>query len=70
MPRTFPWHSSTSGVYHNNSECDAGKTIEADTLLQGTGGKPLCPRCAERNRRGEYAAMPRFGRGDEGNPPS
>lgn len=70
MPRTFPWHSSASGVYHNNSECDAGKTIEAETLLQGTGGKPLCPGCAERNRRGEHAVMPRFARENGGNPPS
>jgi len=68
MPRTFPWHSSVSGVYHNNSECDTGKTIEVETLLQGTGGKPLCPRCAERNLRAEYAVVSRLAREEGGTP--
>ena len=52
MPRTFPWHSKKSGVYHNNSACRTGKEVDPDDLQQGTGGKALCQECAELNRQG------------------
>ena len=51
MPRTFPWHSKTSNVYHNNSDCNVGRTIQQKDRLQGTGGKPLCQKCSDLNRK-------------------
>ncbi|MFG0329398.1 MAG: hypothetical protein ACF8PN_05800 [Phycisphaerales bacterium] len=46
------WHSkSKRHYYHNNTSCDEGM---ADYLRDGSigdGGLPLCPRCAELNRR-------------------
>ena len=49
MPTTSPWHSSEDPVYHNNTNCDAGISIVDDDLMEGTGGKPLCPECADLN---------------------
>lgn len=51
MPRTFPWHAVTSDTYHNNSGCAAGKAILQGEHREGTGGKRLCKRCMELNRK-------------------
>ena len=53
MPRTSAWHSTNnSGVHHNNTNCTEGNNIERRYLRLGTGGKPLCKRCADLNRMG------------------
>ena len=41
-----PWHSPDEAVYHDNSKCESGSKITAKRL-EGTGQKPLCPKCAE-----------------------
>ena len=50
LPRSFPWHSASSAAYHNNTDCKAGKHVEPDALIQGTGGKLLCTECDGLNR--------------------
>lgn len=45
MAKRSPWHSTLSGVHHNDSNCNTGNNIERENLRQGTGGKPLCQEC-------------------------
>ena len=45
------WHSSRSGVYHNNTLCDGGNRIRPERLEPGTGGRRLCEQCARLNYR-------------------
>jgi hypothetical protein len=53
MPRTTRvWHSVLRPVYHNNTACDTGNNIERENLRLGTGGKDLCRKCVDLNRRG------------------
>lgn len=52
MPRRSPWHSIKTGVHHNNTNCTEGNNIERKNLRSGTGGNPLCRRCADLNRTG------------------
>lgn len=49
LPGTFPWHSATSHVYHDNADCKAGSSIPRIYRREGTGGRHLCPLCAEIN---------------------
>lgn len=46
MAKTDPFHSIKQDVYHNNTSCTEGNNIEAVNRRSGTGGKPLCNRCA------------------------
>jgi hypothetical protein len=41
-----PFHSIKQNIYHNNTSCTEGNNIEKENLRAGTGGKPLCSRCA------------------------
>lgn len=50
MPKTSPWHSAKSSVYHDNTNCNTGNNIERENLRQGSGGKTLCHECAALNR--------------------
>jgi hypothetical protein len=50
MPQESPWHSIKERVYHNNTDCKAANNIDIEYLRPGTGGRPLCPECAQLNR--------------------
>jgi hypothetical protein len=50
--KTSPWHSIKQQVHHNDTDCPEGNNIERENLRSGTGGKPLCQRCATLNARG------------------
>ncbi len=39
-------------VYHDSSLCTEGNNIEAKNRRAGTGGRPRCERCADRERGG------------------
>jgi hypothetical protein len=56
MPRVAPFHTSepeTPPVYHNNSECSAGKQILPQHRVEGEGvGRRLCEICADLNAQG------------------
>jgi hypothetical protein len=47
-----PWHSTNSDVYHNNSNCQTGNSMNPENVQQGTGGKPLCEECERLNSAG------------------
>jgi hypothetical protein len=50
MAIVAPFHSkreSDRKVYHNNDKCTEGNNIETYNKVPGTGGRPLCTRCAE-----------------------
>jgi hypothetical protein len=53
MPKTSPWNSKKSPVYHNNTECNTGNNIEHENVRSGTGGKRICKECDQLNRRGQ-----------------
>ena len=44
--KVAPFHSIKREVHHNDNKCTEGNNIEPENLRQGTGGKPLCHRCA------------------------
>jgi hypothetical protein len=48
MAKVSPYHSTRTGetVHHNNDRCTEGNNIEKKYLAAGTGGHPLCHRCA------------------------
>jgi len=48
MAKVPAYHSTRTGetVHHNNNACTEGNNIEKKYLAQGTGGLPLCKRCA------------------------
>ena len=46
MSKTQPFHSIKQNVHHNNTSCTEGNNIERENWRSGTGGKPLCSRCA------------------------
>ncbi len=52
MPKTAPWHSVLSNVFHNNTNCNTGNNIEREYVRPGTGGKRLCTECANLNAQG------------------
>lgn len=52
MPVTIPWHSVKELVHHNNTSCSRGTTMEAEYRRGGTGGKPLCKECKQRDEEG------------------
>jgi hypothetical protein len=43
--RTF--HSPRQKVHHRDRGCGAGQIIAPEELRAGTGGRDLCPECAE-----------------------
>jgi hypothetical protein len=47
------WHSTLPNikVYHNNRKCDLGDNINDKYRATGTGGKRICERCAELNKK-------------------
>ena len=53
MTRVAPIHSVKQDVHHNNNRCTERNNIESVNRREGTGGKPLCKRCAELNREGK-----------------
>jgi len=53
MPKTSPWHSIKSDVYHDNTECNTGNNIEIENRQSGTGGKSPCQECDRLNREGK-----------------
>lgn len=44
-----PYYSERPGdlVYHDNDNCDDGQKVTAMYRVEGTGGRPLCKRCAQ-----------------------
>jgi hypothetical protein len=44
--KVAPFHSIKQHVHHNNNSCTEGNNIERENWRAGTGGKPLCERCA------------------------
>jgi hypothetical protein len=53
MPIVAPTYSVkpyTPQVHHNNSRCTERNNIEPQNVRHGTGGRPLCKRCADLNR--------------------
>jgi hypothetical protein len=55
MPQTSPWHSTRPGEtkHHDNSLCTEGNNIESYYRAEGTGGLPLCARCAKLDAEGK-----------------
>lgn len=55
MTIVAPFYSILPGtrVHHNNNQCTEGNNIEHRNRRSGTGGHPLCSRCAELNRQGK-----------------
>ena len=53
MAKVSPWYSileSDRKVYHDSNLCTEGNNIEAKNRLAGTGGRPHCERCEDRER--------------------
>jgi hypothetical protein len=50
MTRTAPWHSLRQNIHHNDTDCDDGRSVKEGDRRDGTGGKPLCERCAQLSR--------------------
>ena len=49
MTNTLPWHSvlaSDRQVYHDDTRCAEGSSIEGKNRRPGDGGRDPCPRCA------------------------
>jgi hypothetical protein len=44
--RVSPFYSIKQDRHHNNDKCTEGNNIEPENRRSGTGGKPLCSRCA------------------------
>lgn len=42
-----PWHRD---VYHDHADCHYAQDIKPSHRVAGTGGRPLCSRCAEESR--------------------
>ena len=53
MPKTSPWYSILSDVYHNNTNCNTGNNIEKENRREGTGGRRLCSECDDLNKAGK-----------------
>ena len=53
--KTFAWYSKRPGeqVYHDNKLCPDGNNIDGYYRVSGTGGRPLCKKCADLDRGGE-----------------
>lgn len=53
MGKVSPYHTSRPeygsqrDVYHNQSNCPAGKKIKPEHRVSGTAGRPLCKDCKE-----------------------
>jgi hypothetical protein len=47
----MPWYSVDSNVYHNNTECNAGKNVKPENRRSGTVGKRLCKECERLNKK-------------------
>ena len=50
MTKTLTWHSTLATdrpVYHNDTRCPEGGTIELKDLRPGSGGREPCEHCAE-----------------------
>lgn len=45
------WYSTKGTVHHNNKKCEKGNDIEKKYKQNGTGGLPLCSRCAALNQK-------------------
>ena len=45
------WHSKSSKVYHNNRRCEYGSKIKKKHKEFGTGGRKLCSRCKQLNKK-------------------
>ncbi len=46
------YHSvKETSVYHNNRNCVVGNNIETENVRPGKGGKRLCTRCKELNKK-------------------
>ena len=43
------YHSRQSTVYHDNDDCPDFAAIRDEDRIEGTGGKPLCRKCARLN---------------------
>ena len=49
MTNTLPWHSilaSDRPVYHDDTRCPEGSSIEGKNRRPGDGGRDPCPHCA------------------------
>ena len=49
MAKVAAYHSSNPSdpdVYHDHDDCPPGSLIPARNRLSGTGGYPLCEKCA------------------------
>ncbi len=50
MSQVAPFHTvkpNANNVHHNNNKCEEGNNIEKQYWRSGTGGRPLCHRCAQ-----------------------
>ena len=47
MSSARAFHSPRQKVHHRDRGCGAGLILSPDELRAGTGGKDLCPECAE-----------------------
>ena len=53
MAKVAAFHSkleSDRKVYHDSNLCTEGNNIEAKNRVAGTGGRPRCERCADREK--------------------
>ena len=43
------WRDDAPKVHHNQKDCPVGKLILSHLRSDGTGGRPLCEKCQERD---------------------
>lgn len=49
LKKVKPYHSAraqrTGGVYHDRTDCPAGRQLHSESLAAGSGSLPRCPEC-------------------------
>ena len=53
-----PWHSANSDIYHDNPNCQSGRSIAPEDVRRGTGDGRLCDECARLDRAAGPVAGP------------
>jgi hypothetical protein len=48
---SYPFHTVAQRVHHRHHGCGSGRSITPDQIRAGTGGKELCPECADLAKR-------------------
>ena len=49
MAKKTPWYAINQTIYHNDTDCIAGKNLDKQNVRQGTGDHSLCKECKTLN---------------------